>query len=756
MAPPRVLEGYHASDHLDELIDAEGGFTPGWTTLRHRLQSLTPRDLDRLQGDVRRAVRRSGMADQRRGDRRWRLDPLPLMIDHDTWAEVRAGVAQRAELLGAVYADLYGEQRLLAEGLMPPEVVTGHRGFVRSLAGGLPSDPRPLSIVACDLQRGADGDWRVVADHVQDPAGLGYALQNRRVMAAALPNWFRDVHVHRLSPFVQAIRDALTTAAETTEAPTVVVLAPGPESQAAYEYAALAMDLGFPLVEASDLVVDAGAVWLREVKGRTRVDVIVRCVDAGDLDPLELRESSSSGVPGLLEMVRRSRVKVVNGPGSSVLDGVAPHLPDASEALLSEPLLLGSAGVDALPSTAPIVDRKSIVAAPVTWRVFAVADGAGFRPMAGGLGLIGDDDAEYPGAFRASKDVWVLKASADDSDQGLGDRLSAGPGPAGPAAVPHALADLYGVGRLMAGAEDLVRVSLVLDRWAEDFAERPHSSGGRTLRVLSDALRRVTGREDLDPRALTRGLLSDTTPGGVPQLIVDLIDHARGAQDQLSADFWIAIDEVDNGIHDLLDDEEPDGVAAAGARMLTGLLALDGVVANMVRDPGWHMVRIGQASQRARSVARIADALLLERQGIDIDRGLGQAVLAATESSITHARRYRGHVRAADVVSLVLLDEDNPRSLRFAVGALASHVSRLPGAHGATRPERIVESLRDHLDDIDARSLTTTDGALRPGLRELSLRVADDLSVFDEALAEVYHDSGPKLRLFGAPGEGVT
>lgn len=751
----RVLDAYASGGSFDELIDPEGTVRPAWSTVRHRLSALTARDVDRWQSEVRRAVRRAGRAEAGALDRAWRLDPLPLLIDHETWSEVRAGVAQRAELLRAAYVDLYGEQRLLSGGVLPAQAVTGHGGFVRSLAGGLPHDPRPLSVVACDLQRGADGRWRVVADQAQNPVGLGYALQNRQIMAAAVPSWSRDAPLHRLGPYVQVIRDALAGAAEAaTETPVIVVLSPSPEERVTDDHAVLATALGFPLVEAEDLVVDAGAVWLRGLAGRSRVDVILRGVDAEGLDPLEGPPVSQIGVPGLLEMVRRSRVRVVNGPGAGVVDDLAVWLPDACESLLSEPLLLPAwVASDGPPSTAPVLDRRALVPAGVRWRVFAVAQGSGFRPMAGGLALVGDADEDgVVRTFRGSKDVWVIKQTPDDPDHGIVDGLARSQPRIGTAAVPRALADLYAVGRSIGAVETAARSALVLGRLAEDFADRPLTAGGRALEIFGAAVHGDSPAAQPDPRAWARTILSDPEGRGrVAPMFADLTRRARRVQDQWSADFWVVVDEIEAGIVDLRDDPETGLPPTAAARLLTGLLALDGVVANMQRDAGWQMITIGQSAARASAVARLLAAVVGARHGLDVDRQLGQALLESMESSITHGRRHRGQVRAGDLVALLVTDEHNPRSLRFALDRVATHVAELPGAHGATRPERIIEGLREELHASDVRSLVLVDGPRRTALMALCARIVDDLRTFDDALVDTFCEPHARIRVFGSP-----
>ncbi|WP_367891504.1 circularly permuted type 2 ATP-grasp protein [Nocardioides sp. Arc9.136] len=270
---------------------------------------------------------------------------MPLVLDAAQWTPLEVGLAQRAELLNALLQDLYGEQRLLAEGVLPAAAVLGHAGFVRPVARRSATDPRPLVLCGVDLGRDAAGEWRVLGDRAQAPSGLGHAMENRRAVSRVVPELYREAGPHRVEPYLWALRSALLQSADDDLAdPRVVVLSPGTCSGSAYDQAFLASALGFPLVRGSDLVVRDGWVHLRASGRLERVDVVLRRVDAAWSDPLELRGDSRLGVAGLTEAVRRGRVRVVNGLGAGVLENPAllPHLPAACQALLGEPLRLAS------------------------------------------------------------------------------------------------------------------------------------------------------------------------------------------------------------------------------------------------------------------------------------------------------------------------------------------------------------------------------------------------------------------------------
>ena len=166
---------------------------------------------------------------------------MPLIIDAASWAPLEVGLAQRAELLNAILADLYDEQRLLRDGILPPAVVLGHSGFTRVVARASSRDPRPLVFSATDLGRDAEGQWRVLGDRAQAPSGIGYAMENRRVVSRVMPELYREAGLHRMEPYFWALRSALLQSAQGDLAdPRVVVLSPGTHSETAYDQAFVA------------------------------------------------------------------------------------------------------------------------------------------------------------------------------------------------------------------------------------------------------------------------------------------------------------------------------------------------------------------------------------------------------------------------------------------------------------------------------------------------------------------------------------
>src|SRR3954467_50155 len=331
----------------DELNDAQGTMRPHWRGLLSRLRADESPDAVRRSLELtRRLVVENGVtynvyADPLGADRPWALDPLPFVLPAAEWQAIEAGVAQRARLLNALLADLYGPQRLLAEGHIPAELPYGHPNYLWPCQGLQPVDGTWLHVYAADLARGPDGRWWLLADRTQAPSGAGYALENREILEQVHPEAIPDMGVRRVRGFFNALRETLLATAG-DEAPLAVILTPGPYNETYFEHAYLARQLGMPLVEGNDLTVRGDTVFLKTLGGLRRVHSILRRLDDDFCDPLELRGDSALGVPGLLGALRAGRLTVANALGTGVLESAAwlGFLPPVAERLIGERLTL--------------------------------------------------------------------------------------------------------------------------------------------------------------------------------------------------------------------------------------------------------------------------------------------------------------------------------------------------------------------------------------------------------------------------------
>ncbi len=329
----------------DEMKASDGTVRPHWLELVRRLEGMGVDGLGERRENVRTLLREHGVtynvfADGKSAQRRWELGTLPMIIGAEEWAALVPGLIQRTRLLNLVLADIYGPQRLLRDGVLPPALLQANPGFLRPCHGMQVPSGIFLSLHAIDLTRAPDGRWWVLTDRTQAPSGLGYALENRSIVSRVLQDEFRACRVERLAGFFAARREGLKALAPWTDTPQTVLLTPGPLSETYFEHAYLARQFGLPLVEGGDLTVRDRRVFLKTLEGLQPVDVIVRRVDDTYCDPLELRGGSFLGVPGLVEAARAGHVALSNALGSGAVESpaVLAFLPKLARHLLGEDL----------------------------------------------------------------------------------------------------------------------------------------------------------------------------------------------------------------------------------------------------------------------------------------------------------------------------------------------------------------------------------------------------------------------------------
>lgn len=568
-----VREGRSGFGGYDEFIDATGNVRPGWSEFAQVIGERGRAGLDRLRATVRALVDNDGITyivsdnrDEHAGGNDlgtavptpWHLDGLPLLVSPEDWDTLESGVVQRSRLLDAVLTDLYGPRRAITSGLLPPQLLFAHPGYVRAASGIEIPGRRQLFLHGCDVSRDRSGGFLVNADSTQAPSGAGYALADRRVVAHAAPVLYERFRPCPPSPFAQTLRLALINAApEAAEDPVVVVLSPGIYSETTFDQAYLASVLGFPLVESADLVVRDGKLWMRSLGTLKQVDVVLRRIDADYADPLDLRSDSQLGVVGLVEVLRRGAVTVVNTLGSGILEspGLLRFLPQLAQQLLGETPLLATAplhwgGIDAershllarlsslliksttggrvivgpalssgqrevlaarieatpwqwvgqeLPqfSSAP-TDRYpgGLAAASVGMRLFTVSQHGGYAPMIGGLGyVLAPGNAAYKLNTIAAKDIWVRPPTRAQAEVTVPTVELPATKPSGTRGIssPRVLSDLFWLGRHAERAENMARLLTVTRESYHEYRYRHDMGSSECVPVLLTALEQVTG-----------------------------------------------------------------------------------------------------------------------------------------------------------------------------------------------------------------------------------------------------------------------
>jgi uncharacterized circularly permuted ATP-grasp superfamily protein/uncharacterized alpha-E superfamily protein len=323
-----LTQGYFANQPvLDECVNVDENVKEKWKRLLGNIESLGPTEFKNRQQELLKLLKENGVTYNVYGDnglnRPWLLDPVPLIISATEWRGVERGMKQRAFVLNKVLEDLYGERVLLKKGIIPPELIYAHPGFIRACDKIKLPGAFQLPLYSADISRGPDNKVWVIKDRAQAPSGMGYALENRSAMSRVIPELFQEHQVARLGGFFNSLMQTLIQLApQGKEHPRIVLLTPGPRNETYFEHAFLASYLGITLVQGEDLIMRNSFVWIKTIEGLEKVDVILRRVDDTFCDPLELREDSQLGIPGLLQAVRKGNVTIANPLGSSILENI--------------------------------------------------------------------------------------------------------------------------------------------------------------------------------------------------------------------------------------------------------------------------------------------------------------------------------------------------------------------------------------------------------------------------------------------------
>jgi uncharacterized circularly permuted ATP-grasp superfamily protein/uncharacterized alpha-E superfamily protein len=333
---------------FDELFEAGGAIRSQWQPLLAGLADLSDAERELRVARLGRRVRETGIAydifaDPNTSAQRWSLDLLPIVISAGEWQGLERALIQRARLFDAILNDVYGEQDLLRQGLIPAELLFSDPAYLVPCKGILPNSGG-LTFYAADLARGEDGKWQVIDNHAETLAGIGFALANRVVHTHVAGDIFKNCNARRLAPYFQELQTALTLHSGRENA-RVALLTPGPHHEDYFSHAYLARYLGYLIVEGHDLKTRNAQVYLKTLEGLKELDLIVRCISGKSSDPLELDPTGFIGPSGLLRVCRKSPHIIVNAIGTAFAQnrGLGPYLPQLARHILGEELELPDA-----------------------------------------------------------------------------------------------------------------------------------------------------------------------------------------------------------------------------------------------------------------------------------------------------------------------------------------------------------------------------------------------------------------------------
>ncbi len=772
----------------DELLDPGGAIRPVWSTLISHLARLSPDELTRRFSRGDQYLRDAGVFYRQYGtsgtsERAWPLAHIPVLIEEEEAARIARGLVQRAELLEAVVADLYGPNRLVADGHLPARLIAGSREWLRPLVGIAPRGGHYLHFIAFEIGRGPDGTWWVLGDRTQAPSGAGFALENRVATSRVFSDLYAETHVHRLAGFFRTFRDALQGLSEDPDS-RPAILTPGPLNDTYYEHAYIARYLGFMLLEGEDLTVENGRVMVRTVAGLRPVSVLWRRLDAAFADPLELDATSRLGTPGLVGAVRQGSVTLVNALGSGILEtrALLAFLPRIAQALTGAPLILPNIATWWCGQPAELdhvrenKDRMMIGPALSTRLPYETDDttvlGSSFRDKA-----------------RLSFDAWLEKDGADLVGQEAV-MLSTTPAYENGALVPrpmslrvflartpHGWQVMRGGFARIGSTQDPSAIAMQRGGTAADvWVVSPHpvetvsmlpaatapyarvrpgvlpSRAGDNLFWLGRYVERAEGAMRLT-RAYHIRLAETADPDtpllanfaeyleplgiapdeGVPEVLIGMLNSAiRSAgnvRDRFSIDGWMALSDLAKTARKMAERVTPgdDGARAMGVllRKITGFSGL--VHENMYRFTGWRFLSIGRSLERAIAMSS-ALAWLADPDAPD---GALDLLVEFGDSVMSHRRRYAVTTTRETVVDLLALDTLNPRSVLYHLTEVRDHVAFLPDAvvNGQMSPLSRA-ALQTHTALAVATPETVDSAALRA--------LVDDIQALSNLVSDTY------------------
>ncbi|MGV8955592.1 MAG: circularly permuted type 2 ATP-grasp protein [Cypionkella sp.] len=733
--PSSLFDGYQPLSGVpDELVDASGVMRPAWADLIAHMSALSPEGLAEAIARGEQHLADAGVFFRNQGDlevasRDWPFSAVPVLLPESEWQEIEAGLVQRADLLERVVADLYGANTLIADGHLPASLIAENPEWLHPMVGVTPQSGHFLHFVAFEIGRGPDGRWWVLSDRTDAPSGAGFALENRVATTRVFPELYQQANVHRLAGFFRSFRDELERFRQNPAA-RGAILTPGPLTDTYYEQAYIARYLGMMLLEGEDLLVEAGQLCLRTVTGLVPIDVLWRRMDGIWADPLELREDSALGTPGLMAAVRQGSVSMVNALGVGVLETQAlmAFLPAISEVLTGQDLMLPNVATWWCGQTAELAHvrkhahRMMIGPAMATRMPYEVA---GLHAIGGQMRSGGPRDGDDPDLHD-----WLTDNAADLMGKELV-KLSTTPVYENGRLVPRPMTIRVFLARTAAGWQampggfarigsgtDTTAISMrnggsVADVWVmSDKPVAPVSlltvPNGPFVRAQPDALPsraadnlfwlgRYTERTEgllrllrayhnrldeaasvplltaLRKRLLTYGVTLDKAlPQGVLDTVGSAVYSASQIRDRFSVDGWTALKDLEKSTGRIALTAKPGADAAhVMSVMLRKLAGLSGLVhENMIHSTGWQFLTIGRSLERAAMTTDMLASLGDHAGALDLAIEVGDSIMI-------HRQRYSVFTSRESVIDLLALDESNPRSVHFHLNVIHKRVDAL-------------------------------------------------------------------------------
>jgi uncharacterized circularly permuted ATP-grasp superfamily protein/uncharacterized alpha-E superfamily protein len=729
--------GYHAiPGSADEMLDAFGNIRPVWQRFVDHFSRMDKEEIGERFARTDRYLRDAGVfyrdySAKQNSERNWPISHIPVIIDGKEWAAVSEGLIQRANLLEKVVADIYGENRLVEEGKLPPALIAGNPEFQRPLVGVMPSTGHHLQFCSFEIGRGPDGNWWVLADRTQAPSGAGFALENRVATTRAFSDLYADSHVHRLASFFGEFRDQLQAIRKDPNE-RIGVLTPGPANETYFEHAYIARYLGFMLLQGEDLTVVNNKVMVRTVAGLKPIGVLWRRLDASYADPLELNQNSYIGTPGLVNALRAGNLTLINALGSGILEtrALMAFLPNLCRDLLGEDLKMPSVATwwcgqaNERQHVAQNVER--MVIGPAYSRLPFFDDhgqsllGSSLKDKdlnsltdwleQDGSGLVGQEvvtlsttpayvDGKLvprPMSLRVflarTQDGWSVMPGGFARIGKSNDVAAIAMQSGGSAADVWIVSDKPVVRHsLLPAEENFMRnmpgslPSRAADNlfWLGRYIERAEGA----VRILRAWHSRYAESANANEPLLDHATaylnsidcdVSDPIPASLIANIDSAIYSASNIRDRFSPDGWLALNDLSKTAREFQSKlSAGDDTTHAMTVLLRKLAGFAGLVhENMYRFTGWRFLIIGRTIERGLHMTR----LLGHMTGKSAPDGSLDMMLEIGDSVMTHRRRYNVNTAGLTVTDLLALDGLNPRSILFQLNEIRSEAEKLPNA----------------------------------------------------------------------------
>ncbi len=738
----------------DELTAPDGSMRPAWAGLIGHMSAMTQAEIADAFARGEQHLADTGVFFRKYGDasgagRDWPFSPVPIILPEAEWHEIAAGLRQRADLLEQVVCDIYGANTLVSGGHLPASLIAENPEWLRPLVGVRPASGHFLHFVAFEIGRGPDGRWWVLSDRTDAPSGAGFALENRVAARRVFPEVYGRTPVHRLAGFFRSFRDAMGDLRQSPGA-RIGILTPGPLTDTYYEQAYIARYLGLALLEGEDLTVEGGKLWVRTVEGLTPVDVLWRRMDGVWADPLELREDSQLGTPGLISAVRQGHVSMVNALGVGVLETQAlmAFLPKIARVLMGQDLAMPNVATwwcgqsDELDHVRAHAGRMMIGPAMATRMPYETNAP---HAIAGRLRGAADDAdlhdwlTDNAGGLVAKELVKLSTTPVYENGQlvprPMTLRVFLARTPEGWQVMPGGFArigastDTTAISMRHGGqvadvwvvSDQTVDAVSMLDTPDEGFVRAkagplPSRAAdnlfwlGRYVERTEGLLRLVRAYNSRLDEAATSPLLAtirarlktyDVTaaeafPRGVTATLASAVNSASQIRDRFSVDGWAALMDMEKSMRRIAPKAQPGNDSALiMSVMLRKIAGFSGLVNdNMYRATGWQFLSMGRALERA---AMMSDLLAAVADPASAVGGLDLAIEVG-DSLMIHRQGYSVFTRRESVIDLLALDEMNPRSVRFQLDVIAQRVTDLKGL----RPERQTRDFGAKLDKVRA------------------------------------------------------